>query len=53
MPEKPASTLSLRVRIPPELVYRIDAVRGLVAREAYIRALLTEALDAREGKKKR
>ncbi len=41
------------VRIPPELVARIDALRGLVPREPYVRALLDRALKAEERKAKR
>ena len=38
------------VRITPELVARIDALRGLVPREPYVRDLLDKALKAEERK---
>jgi hypothetical protein len=39
------------VRIPPEMVARIDALKGsLVPREAYVRDLLDRALKAEERK---
>jgi hypothetical protein len=39
------------VRIPPEMVARIDALKGpLVPREAYVRHLLDRALKAEERK---
>jgi hypothetical protein len=38
------------VRIPPEMVARIDRLRGLVPREAYVRAVLDNALKAQERK---
>jgi len=38
------------VRIPPETVARIDALRGLVPREAFVRDLLDKALKRRERK---
>ena len=41
------------VRIPPEMVARIDDLRGLVPRETYVRALLDKALKAEERKVKR
>lgn len=40
----------LPVRIPAELVERIDALRGLVPRETYVRHLLSEAVAAQERK---
>jgi len=40
----------LPVRLPPEIVRRLDEQRGLVPRETYVRALLDEALKARERK---
>jgi hypothetical protein len=41
----------LPVRIPPEMVARIDRLRGLVPRETYIREqLLEKALQAEERK---
>ena len=49
--KKPAArTTPLSVRVPPELVERIDRVRGLVPREAYVRHLLDQALRAEETK---
>jgi hypothetical protein len=42
------------VRIPPEMVARIDALRPeLVPREAFVRVLLDKALKAEERKAKR
>jgi len=38
------------VRIPPEMVARIDRLRGLVPREAYVRDLIDKALTAQERK---
>jgi hypothetical protein len=38
------------VRIPPGLVRRIDDLRGLVPREAYVRDLLDRALKSEERK---
>jgi hypothetical protein len=39
------------VRIPPEMVARIDALKGpLVPRERYVRHLLERALKAEERK---
>ena len=39
------------VRIPPDMVARIDALKGeLVPREAYVRRLLEKALKAEERK---
>ena len=44
-------TKPVPVRIPPEMVRRIDALKGeLVPREAYIRHLLDKALAAEEHK---
>jgi hypothetical protein len=45
------TTKPLPVRIPPEMVARIDRLRDpLIPREAYIRDLLDKALAAREKK---
>jgi len=42
-------TKPVPVRIPPEMVARIDSVKPrLVPREAYIRDLLDKALEAEE-----
>ena len=41
------------VRIPSELVVRLDRQRGLVPREAYVRDLLDKALKRQERKKTR
>jgi hypothetical protein len=41
---------SVPVRVPPDLVARIDAARGLVPREPYVRDLLDKALRAEERK---
>ena len=48
-----ATTKPVPVRIPPEMVDRIDALRGLVPREAYVRDLLDRALKAAERKARR
>lgn len=37
-------------RVPLTLFARIEAARGLVARERFLRALIEEALDRREEK---
>jgi hypothetical protein len=43
------TTKPVPVRIPPEMVARIDALKGeLVPRERYVRALLEKALKAEE-----
>jgi hypothetical protein len=47
---KPRRDKPLPVRVPAELVERIDALRGLVPREAYVRHLLSEALAVEERK---
>ncbi len=44
-PDKPVP-----VRIPPEMVARIDRLRGLVPRETYVRDVLDKALKAQERK---
>jgi len=41
-------TKPLPVRIPPEMVARIDRLRGLVPRETYVRDLLDRALRRQE-----
>jgi hypothetical protein len=41
------------VRIPPELVLRLDLQRGLIPREAYVRDLLEKALKRQERKRAR
>jgi hypothetical protein len=42
---------TLPVRIPPEMVARVDRLRGdLIPRERYIRHLLDKALKAEERK---
>lgn len=38
-----------RIRIPDELAERIDLVRGLVPRDAWVRMQLEEVLDAGAG----
>jgi hypothetical protein len=48
-----ARTPHVPVRIPLELAERIDVLRGLAPREAYVRHLLTEAVEAEEAKAKR
>jgi hypothetical protein len=46
------NTKPLPVRIPPEMVARIDRLRPeLVPREAYVRDLLDKALKAEELKR--
>jgi hypothetical protein len=40
------------VWIPPELVARIDRLRGLVPRETFVRDLLDKALKRQERKRK-
>jgi hypothetical protein len=45
-----ATTKPVPVRIPPQMVERIDALRGLVPRETYVRDLLDRALKAEERK---
>jgi hypothetical protein len=45
-----ATAKPVPVRIPPEMVDRIDALRGLVPREAYVRDLLDRALKVEERK---
>ena len=48
---RPTPTKPVPVRVPPELVARIDALKGeLVPREAYVRVLLTKAVEAEERK---
>ena len=39
----------LQVRIPDDLVRRIDALRGLVPRETWIRAVLEGVVERQEG----
>jgi hypothetical protein len=41
------------VRIPAEMVARLDALRGLIPREPYVRALLEKAIEAEEKAAKR
>jgi hypothetical protein len=40
----------LPIRVPAELVARIDRVRGLIPRETYVRDLLDKAVSAQERK---
>ncbi len=47
-PQKP-----LPIRVPRDLVGRIDRLRGLVPRETYVRDLLGRAIAAEEHKTKR
>jgi predicted DNA binding CopG/RHH family protein len=50
--KKPAPrTAPVNVRVPPELLTRIDALRGMVPRERFIRHLLDQALSAQEKKR--
>lgn len=44
MPDRPKHSKPLPVRISPDLLERIDAARGLVPRETYVRHLLGLAL---------
>jgi hypothetical protein len=54
MPTPKAQPKAVPVRIPAEMVARIDAVKGeLVPREAYVRHLLDNALEAEERKAKK
>jgi hypothetical protein len=41
-------TKPIPVRIPPEMVLRLDRLRGLVPREAYVRHLLDQAIAQEE-----
>ena len=45
-------TTPLPVRIPADIINRIDRLRGLIPREAYVRDLLNRALKAEERKAK-
>ena len=45
-----ATNKPIPVRIPPEMVVRLDRLRGLVPRETYVRHLLDKALKAEERK---
>jgi hypothetical protein len=45
-------TTPLPVRIPADLINRIDRLRGLIPREAYVRDLLDRALKAEEQRQK-
>jgi hypothetical protein len=47
-------TKPVPIRIPPDMVARIDALKDpLIPREAYVRHLLDEALRAEERKTKK
>ncbi len=48
-PKPTGRTPSKPVRIPLDMVERVDAVRGLVPRETFIRDLLDKALRSLEG----
>jgi hypothetical protein len=56
MTDQPKHSKPLPVRISPELLERIDAARGLIPRETYVRHLLglalaqVEAGDAEPGR---
>jgi hypothetical protein len=51
MVNRPTPAKAVPVRVPPDLVARIDALKGeLVPREAYVRVLLTKAVEAEERK---
>lgn len=51
MPPPASRPKAVPVRIPPDMVARIDALKGeLVPREAYVRHLLEKALKAEERK---
>ena len=46
-------TKSLPVRVPPDVLNRIDALRDpMIPRERYVRYLLEQAVTAEERKKK-
>jgi len=47
---EPIRQKPLPVRLPPDLVARIDALRGLAPRETYVRHLLDKAVTAEERK---
>jgi hypothetical protein len=49
----PPNTKPLPIRVPRDLIERIDRLRGLVPREAYVRDLLDRAITAEERKAKR
>jgi hypothetical protein len=49
----PTSKKPLPVRIPRELIERIDRLRGLIPREAYIRDVLDRAIKTEERNTKR
>jgi hypothetical protein len=49
----PTNTKPLPVRIPRDLVERVDVLRGLVPRETYVRYLLERAIAAEERKARR
>lgn len=54
MPAMTNTPKPVPVRIPPDLVARIDAVKDpLIPREAFVRDLLDKALSAQERKAKR
>jgi len=55
MRDLPKHTKTMPVRIPPELLDRLDAARRetLTSREAYVRMLLDKALTAEERKAER
>jgi predicted DNA-binding protein len=38
----------MQVRVPDELIERIDALRGLIPRETYIRQVLLEVIEQLE-----
>jgi hypothetical protein len=49
MPKQTTPQKPVPVRIPPEMVARIDALKDpLIPREAFVRALLDKALTAEE-----
>jgi hypothetical protein len=50
-PDKPDKPVP--VRIPPEMVKRIDALRGYLPREPFVRDLLDKALKTLEAERGR
>jgi hypothetical protein len=50
MNNSPPKPKPLPMRIPRELVERIDRLRGLIPREAYLREVLERAIAAEERK---
>jgi hypothetical protein len=51
--QNPRPNKPVPVRLPADLCRRIDAVRGLVPREAFVRQLLDNALKPLEREQER